>query len=409
MFIVDSSGSIRDQNPADGSYDNWDLVLQFINNLIDDFDIGPDAVQVGMVRFSYESENMWYLNSYYDKNTLKSAVSNMGYVGSWTNTADAIAESYTAQFIPERNDRPDAPNIIVIITDGVPNRNVESTVPNANYAMSLGYEMFAVGVTDAVDYSLLSQLSSMPQQQDINWFTAVDFTALTEIEDAILEASCDGSSVTSSDNWYCRFTEEAGLQCFCKYAECDIRSVNSTQCQNRNECNDGFNGGCGHFCVDTDGSYYCTCDNGYSLSNDFRDCIDNDECIYNPCPSDRTCVNTYGSYYCITNSDVVAGSLALTAESGVVSTSTTTATVATSTLVVGCILAAVCAIMVTMIIVLGVRRYQKSQDLRRLQKSNRSANTLYPGGFNINSKFGAMVVDGGDNISTAPSEFSTIS
>ena len=106
--------------------------------------------------------------------------------------------------------------------------------------------------------------------------------------------------------------------------------------------------------------------------------------------------------------DVVGGSLALTADAGVMSAGATTASVSTSTLIVGCILAAVCAIMVTMIIVLGVRRYQKAQDLKRLRNSNRSANTLYNGAFNINSKFGASLPDG-DNISTSPSQFSTIS
>ncbi len=32
-IIVDSSGSIRDNNPSDGSYDNWDLLLQFVREV----------------------------------------------------------------------------------------------------------------------------------------------------------------------------------------------------------------------------------------------------------------------------------------------------------------------------------------------------------------------------------------
>ena len=38
-----------------------------------------------------------------------------------------------------------------------------------------------------------------------------------------------------------------------------------------NECNSN-NGGCEDSCVNTDGSYYCTCDTGYSLDSDKHDC-----------------------------------------------------------------------------------------------------------------------------------------
>ena len=30
-LVIDSSSSVRDANPDDGSYDNWGLLIQFIN------------------------------------------------------------------------------------------------------------------------------------------------------------------------------------------------------------------------------------------------------------------------------------------------------------------------------------------------------------------------------------------
>ena len=47
-FLVDNSGSIRDRNPPDRSYDNWDLQLQFIIDIIneDRIKIGVNDVQV---------------------------------------------------------------------------------------------------------------------------------------------------------------------------------------------------------------------------------------------------------------------------------------------------------------------------------------------------------------------------
>lgn len=44
VFVVDSSGSIRDTNPLDKSYDNWNLTLEFMVKLIDQLDIAQDKL-----------------------------------------------------------------------------------------------------------------------------------------------------------------------------------------------------------------------------------------------------------------------------------------------------------------------------------------------------------------------------
>ena len=31
--VLDSSGSIKDRNPTDGSYDNWELILSFVKGV----------------------------------------------------------------------------------------------------------------------------------------------------------------------------------------------------------------------------------------------------------------------------------------------------------------------------------------------------------------------------------------
>ncbi|XP_019631490.1 PREDICTED: neurogenic locus notch homolog protein 1-like [Branchiostoma belcheri] len=63
-----------------------------------------------------------------------------------------------------------------------------------------------------------------------------------------------------------------------------------------NECSSN-NGGCAHNCVNTDGSYYCTCRTGYQLSGS-RNCVDKNECSSNNGGCDHNCENTGGSYTC---------------------------------------------------------------------------------------------------------------
>merc|ERR1712004_385604 len=90
VFIVDSSGSIRDANPADNSYDNWQRILDFINVFIESFTLGSDGAKFGVVRYSVVGDNIFYLNDYTNKAAMVSAVNSMQYIGSYTNTSGGI-------------------------------------------------------------------------------------------------------------------------------------------------------------------------------------------------------------------------------------------------------------------------------------------------------------------------------
>ena len=75
---------------------------------------------------------------------------------------------------------------------------------------------------------------------------------------------------------------------------------NGSQCTNKNECEmkpcDTDLG----FCTDTDGSFYCSCQTGYTLPSDGLSCQDINECLSAspPCGANAKCSNTLGSYTC---------------------------------------------------------------------------------------------------------------
>eukprot|EP00731_Ephydatia_muelleri_P037516 Em0494g1a len=68
-------------------------------------------------------------------------------------------------------------------------------------------------------------------------------------------------------------------------------------CADINECSTN-SGGCAQGCINTVGSYYCSCNAGYSLNADGRTCSDVNECATNNGGCSQTCTNTVGSFTC---------------------------------------------------------------------------------------------------------------
>ena len=76
VFIVDSSGSIKQTNPGD-----WDLVLNFLRQAIGDLAKFSNDIRFGIVTFSYEARLVFDLNAYRSVNDVVNAVSTIPYIG----------------------------------------------------------------------------------------------------------------------------------------------------------------------------------------------------------------------------------------------------------------------------------------------------------------------------------------
>ncbi|KAK3588474.1 hypothetical protein CHS0354_035649 [Potamilus streckersoni] len=71
------------------------------------------------------------------------------------------------------------------------------------------------------------------------------------------------------------------------------------KCIDINECNaTNATHGCNQTCVNTEGSYYCTCNSAFRLHSNGKDCQDIDECLEGMSGCDQECNNTYGGYIC---------------------------------------------------------------------------------------------------------------
>ena len=74
------------------------------------------------------------------------------------------------QFTAPRGDRPNVPNIAIVITDGHSNVYSNRTIPEAEAARASGVFIYSIGVTNNINEEEVKGMSSMPQVKFIYLF-----------------------------------------------------------------------------------------------------------------------------------------------------------------------------------------------------------------------------------------------
>ncbi|XP_066503802.1 signal peptide, CUB and EGF-like domain-containing protein 2 isoform X3 [Hoplias malabaricus] len=115
-------------------------------------------------------------------------------------------------------------------------------------------------------------------------------TALSHHND--VDQCADGSDACHIDA-ICQNTPTS-YKCTCKSGF----KGDGKHCEDIDECDSEYNGGCVHECNNIPGNYRCTCHDGFNLAHDGHNCLDVDECLFNNGGCQHLCVNTMGSYEC---------------------------------------------------------------------------------------------------------------
>lgn len=82
VFTLDSSGSVGSAN--------WQIILKFVQDVVNIFTIGRNDVQIGVDIFGSSVSTKIKLNSYDSKTQITSAVGQIGFLSGGTNTVLAI-------------------------------------------------------------------------------------------------------------------------------------------------------------------------------------------------------------------------------------------------------------------------------------------------------------------------------
>ena len=153
VFIVDASGSINEIT------ENWPTVVQFIQTFVRARRISPTETQIGLVEFSNNAYTIFQLNDYSNTDDVLRAINRMSFIGGRTNLAEGLDLARTDVFNDVGN-RPEAKDIAIVITDGIPNERVGDTIPAADRLKAQGVTIVAVGVTDLIDENELRLIAT---------------------------------------------------------------------------------------------------------------------------------------------------------------------------------------------------------------------------------------------------------
>ena len=166
--------------------------MQFLANLVQAFSIGPDATRVGAIIFSEQVILEFTLSQYDNSDAIVQAILTSPYLGQTTNTPEALRQTRLQCFNMANGDRPNVPNLAIVVTDGVPfppNRR-SPALDEAKALRDTGAAVISIGITDAIDEDFLKGMSSAPQLLGQNYFTATDFGVLSEIQKTVVEGTC---------------------------------------------------------------------------------------------------------------------------------------------------------------------------------------------------------------------------
>ncbi|XP_060600216.1 uncharacterized protein LOC132753729 isoform X4 [Ruditapes philippinarum] len=179
LFVLDSSGSIGQTN--------YNKMLKFVRDVSSKFDVGPDKVRIGTEIYSDRTYIQFNLNKYQDGASLDKAIANIPYKRGTTNTGQALKDAYTKMLTVGNGDRPNVPNVVIVVTDGQ-STNRPSTLAEAKNLQATGAQVFTVGVGSGVDKSELNAVATDPDNTHV--LTVTDFSKLQQITASLNNKAC---------------------------------------------------------------------------------------------------------------------------------------------------------------------------------------------------------------------------
>ncbi|KAM6375888.1 collagen alpha-6(VI) chain-like [Alca torda] len=173
MFLLDSSGSIGDEN--------FRKMKNFTRELVNRIDVGADRTQIGVVQFSDKPKEEFKLNTYSTKRDILHAIDGISPLQSTTLTGEAL-KFMLKYFQASSGSRHAAKKILILITDGESQDEVGAP---ARGLRQTGISIYSVGVFNA-NKTQLEEISGKRERV----FYVENFDILSQINSNLVFEMC---------------------------------------------------------------------------------------------------------------------------------------------------------------------------------------------------------------------------
>lgn len=182
VFMLDSSSS-------EGAV-NFQKQKDFVSSFVNALTIGPSNVQVGVITFSTTARVNFDLNDHRTKSTVVSAINGISYLQGSTHTDLGLNLAWTKVF-NQLGDRPDAQNILYVLTDGQ-SSNPAATAVQAGQVRDNNIKTYAIGIGTNVRRPELNSIA----MNSAYVIQVSDFSNLQTITAKLRNDLCSGNGFT---------------------------------------------------------------------------------------------------------------------------------------------------------------------------------------------------------------------
>ncbi|XP_072532864.1 collagen alpha-6(VI) chain [Salminus brasiliensis] len=176
-FLLDESGSI--------TYDDFDDMKAFILEFLHMFQIGPDKVRIGVVKFADRATIVFRLDTYATKPAVEKAVKDLFMEGGGTRTDLGLEAMIPLFKQAEQTRKEKVRELLIVITDGKSEPVGTPVKVPAEELRKQNVTIYAVGVKNA-DTAELEDMSGSPKRT----FYVQNYDALKLIKTKILKEIC---------------------------------------------------------------------------------------------------------------------------------------------------------------------------------------------------------------------------
>ncbi|NXQ62508.1 MATN3 protein, partial [Anthoscopus minutus] len=286
VFIVDSSRSVRPEE--------FEKVKIFLSEMIDTLDVGERATRVAVMNYASTVKVEFPLRTYFDRASMKEAVSRIEPLSAGTMTGLAIQTAMAEVFTEEMGTRPatsNIPKVVIVVTDGRPQDQVQDVAASARTA---GIEIYAVGVGRA-DMQSLRIMASEPLDEHI--FYVETYGVIEKLTSRFRETFCAVNVCALGTHGCQQVCVSDRASHFCDCYEGYTLNPDKRTCSAVDMCAPGRHE-CDQICVSNNASYVCDCYEGYTLNPDKKTCSAMDMCAPGKHECAQVCLSNDGSYSC---------------------------------------------------------------------------------------------------------------